>query len=255
MPSSSSITVRRLEAADIRLLRKLNTLFGRAFADPATLKDDPPDDAYVEDLLSREHIAVMAALKDEDLVDGLVAYTLDSSRRSGGNTTSMTLPSTKRIGGEGSQRRLSGTCAISRRSAEPGWSISRPTMATNRPSPCTKNSALVKKCCISTSPSMPSAPARFHDEADRRSKAKQETSKTPGPSTDWSSPGEIWGSAVLLDLLRRGKRVPQDIALISIREVELAPNFPVSISYVALPRYETGKAAAELALRCRVAKR
>ena len=60
--------------------------------------------------------------------------------------------------------------------------------------------------------------------------------------------GEIWGSAVLLDLLRRGKRIPQDIALINIGEVELGPYLPVSISYVALPRYETGKAAAELAL-------
>jgi DNA-binding LacI/PurR family transcriptional regulator len=60
--------------------------------------------------------------------------------------------------------------------------------------------------------------------------------------------GEIWGAAVLLDLLRRGKRIPQDIALISIGEVELGPYLPVSISYVAIPRYETGKAAAELAL-------
>jgi LacI family gluconate utilization system Gnt-I transcriptional repressor len=60
--------------------------------------------------------------------------------------------------------------------------------------------------------------------------------------------GEIWGSAVLLDLLRRGKRIPEDIALISVGEVELGPYLPVSISYVALPRYETGKAAAELAL-------
>ena len=53
---------------------------------------------------------------------------------------------------------------------------------------------------------------------------------------------------MLLDLLRRGKRIPQEIALISIGEVELGPYLPVSISYVALPRYETGKAAAELAL-------
>ena len=60
--------------------------------------------------------------------------------------------------------------------------------------------------------------------------------------------GEIWGPAVLLDLLRRGARVPQDVALINIGEVELGPYLPVSIPYVALPRYETGKAAAELAL-------
>jgi DNA-binding LacI/PurR family transcriptional regulator len=42
--------------------------------------------------------------------------------------------------------------------------------------------------------------------------------------------------------------MPSSIALIRIREVELGPYLPVSISYVALPRYETGKAVAELAL-------
>jgi DNA-binding LacI/PurR family transcriptional regulator len=60
--------------------------------------------------------------------------------------------------------------------------------------------------------------------------------------------GEIWGAAVLLDLLRRGKRVPQDIAVINVGEVELGPYLPVTMSYVSLPRYETGRAAAELAL-------
>jgi LacI family gluconate utilization system Gnt-I transcriptional repressor len=60
--------------------------------------------------------------------------------------------------------------------------------------------------------------------------------------------GEIWGSAVLLDVLRKGKRVPDDVALVSVGEVELGPYLPVTMSYVALPRYETGRAAAELAL-------
>ena len=60
--------------------------------------------------------------------------------------------------------------------------------------------------------------------------------------------GEIWAAAVLLDLLRRGGRVPKDIALISIGEVELGPYLPVTMSYVSLPRYATGRAAAELAL-------
>ena len=58
-------------------MRELNALFGRAFADPATFDDAPPNDAYLKDLLSRDHIAVVAALKGEDVVGGLVAYALD----------------------------------------------------------------------------------------------------------------------------------------------------------------------------------
>lgn len=77
MSSSSSFTVRRLKGADIRLIRKLNALFGRAFADPATFEDELPSDAYLEGLLSSEHITVVVALKDEDVVGGLVAYALD----------------------------------------------------------------------------------------------------------------------------------------------------------------------------------
>jgi len=60
--------------------------------------------------------------------------------------------------------------------------------------------------------------------------------------------GEIWGAAILLDLLRRGKQIPTDMAVISIGEVELGPYLPVTMSYVSLPRYDTGRAAAELAL-------
>lgn len=57
MASPSAYFTRRLEAADIHLMRKLNALFGRAFADPATFGDAPPSDAYLERLLSREHVA------------------------------------------------------------------------------------------------------------------------------------------------------------------------------------------------------
>ena len=60
--------------------------------------------------------------------------------------------------------------------------------------------------------------------------------------------GEIWSAPVLLDLLRRGKRIPKDMAVISIGEVELGPYLPVTMSYVSLPRFDTGRAAAELAL-------
>jgi DNA-binding LacI/PurR family transcriptional regulator len=70
----------------------------------------------------------------------------------------------------------------------------------------------------------------------------------PGPSTDWSWAARSGAPPCCSTCCGRGKRIPQDIALVSIGEVELGPYLPVSISYVAIPRYETGKAAAELAL-------
>ena len=60
--------------------------------------------------------------------------------------------------------------------------------------------------------------------------------------------GEIWTSATLLELLKRGRRIPKEIAVVGVGEVELGRYLPVPLTYVALPRYETGKAAAELAL-------
>src|SRR5262249_11541439 len=45
------------------------------------------------------------------------------------------------------------------------------------------------------------------------------------------------------------RRIPQDLAVVGVGEVELGRYLPVPLTYVALPRYETGKAAADLALR------
>lgn len=75
--SSSIFTVCRLASSDVGLLRQLNALFGRAFAEPAIFGDAPPGDGYVKDLLGREHIVVLVALKGETVLDGLVAYALD----------------------------------------------------------------------------------------------------------------------------------------------------------------------------------
>lgn len=78
-----SLTIRRLGRADLPLMRKLNALFGAAFGDPNTYGGKPPDDAYLEGLLSAEHIYAMAALIGGTVVGGLVAYELDKfeSRR------------------------------------------------------------------------------------------------------------------------------------------------------------------------------
>jgi aminoglycoside 3-N-acetyltransferase I len=79
--SLEAITLRRLEPADVRLLRKLNAVFGRAFADPETYAGKPPSDAYLEGLLGREHVVALAAIVGEEVLGGLVAYELDKFER------------------------------------------------------------------------------------------------------------------------------------------------------------------------------
>ena len=38
--------------------------------------------------------------------------------------------------------------------------------------------------------------------------------------------GEIWSAAVLLQILKSGKRIPDDIAMVGVGKVELAPTSP-----------------------------
>ncbi|WP_291176292.1 AAC(3)-I family aminoglycoside N-acetyltransferase [Hyphomicrobium sp.] len=71
------IALRRLGPADVALLRKLNTLFGRVFGEPETYGAEPPSDAYCESLLAKEHVVILVALEGEEVVGGLVAYELD----------------------------------------------------------------------------------------------------------------------------------------------------------------------------------
>jgi aminoglycoside 3-N-acetyltransferase I len=79
--ASPSITFRRLGSADVPLLRKLNGLFGDAFADPETYGAEPPSEAYLESLLAKEHVVALVALAGEDVLGGLVAYELDKFER------------------------------------------------------------------------------------------------------------------------------------------------------------------------------
>src|SRR6185503_20918784 len=64
----------RLEASHLVLLRQLNRLFGDAFGDPESYHLAPPDDDYLKRLLCKPDIAVLVALKDDEVVGGLVAY-------------------------------------------------------------------------------------------------------------------------------------------------------------------------------------
>jgi aminoglycoside 3-N-acetyltransferase I len=67
----------RLMPADVPRLRELNALFGEAFADRETYGGAPPSDAWLEDLLAREHVVALVALASGAVVGGLVAYELD----------------------------------------------------------------------------------------------------------------------------------------------------------------------------------
>jgi aminoglycoside 3-N-acetyltransferase I len=56
-------------------------LFGDAFADPETYTAEPPTEPYLKSLLSKEHIAVLAAMAGHEVVGGLVAYELEKFER------------------------------------------------------------------------------------------------------------------------------------------------------------------------------
>jgi aminoglycoside 3-N-acetyltransferase I len=75
------VTLHRLALADVPLLRKLNALFGDAFAEPETYTAEPPSDAYLEGLLAKEHVVALVALAGEEVLGGLVAYELDKFER------------------------------------------------------------------------------------------------------------------------------------------------------------------------------
>ena len=76
-----SVILHRLAPAEVPLLRKLNALFGDAFAEPETYTAEPPSDAYLEGLLAKEHVIALVALAGEEVLGGLVAYELDKFER------------------------------------------------------------------------------------------------------------------------------------------------------------------------------
>jgi hypothetical protein len=59
----------------------LNSLFGDAFADPETYTAEPPTEPYLKSLLSKEHVAVLAAMAGQEVVGGPVAYELEKFER------------------------------------------------------------------------------------------------------------------------------------------------------------------------------
>jgi aminoglycoside 3-N-acetyltransferase I len=79
--TTGTINIRHLARSDVALLREVNAMFGEAFSEPETYGGDPPDDAYLEGLLAKEHVVALAALAGDEVVGGLVAYDLPKFER------------------------------------------------------------------------------------------------------------------------------------------------------------------------------
>src|SRR6188508_147819 len=72
----SSLRVDRLTAADIGLLRQLNSLFAEAFHDADSYCAAPAGDDYLADVLARDEVIVLVGSLGRTVVGGLVAYEL-----------------------------------------------------------------------------------------------------------------------------------------------------------------------------------
>ena len=66
----------RLGPADIDRVRALNTMFGKAFEDPDSYAKAPPGEAYVQQILGRDEVIALAAIEEDEVIGGLVAYVL-----------------------------------------------------------------------------------------------------------------------------------------------------------------------------------
>lgn len=74
---AEAFTVRQLRPGDLALFRAMNALFGKAFDDVAAYGDAPPSAAYAEALLSKPHVIALAALAEDAVIGGLVAYEME----------------------------------------------------------------------------------------------------------------------------------------------------------------------------------
>ena len=70
-------TIHRLASGDVDLVRDMLAVFGQAFEDEPTYTNAQPDRQYLEKLLGNEAIIALVALRDAEVVGGLVAYELE----------------------------------------------------------------------------------------------------------------------------------------------------------------------------------
>jgi aminoglycoside 3-N-acetyltransferase I len=70
------VEINRLTPSDLAVMRQLNAVFAEAFDEVETYTRAPPDEAYLRDVLGKDHVVVLAASKGAHVVGGLVAYEL-----------------------------------------------------------------------------------------------------------------------------------------------------------------------------------
>jgi aminoglycoside 3-N-acetyltransferase I len=76
-----SFEILQLGPGNLQLFRALNALFGEAFDDAETYGAQPPNDAYLEALLGKQHVIALVARVAGEVIGGLVAYQLDKFER------------------------------------------------------------------------------------------------------------------------------------------------------------------------------
>lgn len=70
------ISVRKLHAGDVDVLRNMLQVFGHVFEDKKTYCDSQPDSTYLQQLLAGDSFIAVAAEVGTEVVGGLAAYEL-----------------------------------------------------------------------------------------------------------------------------------------------------------------------------------
>ena len=73
----NAFIIAKLQDGDVHHVRALNAVFARAFSEPDTYLDLPPDDRYLEAWLGNPNAIALAAFYGETVAGGLVAYVLE----------------------------------------------------------------------------------------------------------------------------------------------------------------------------------
>lgn len=76
MPSNPA-TIRQLTADDLRPMRDMLAMFGKAFAQTDVYGDRQPSPDYLRRLLGKSTFIALAAMKEDRVVGGIAAYELE----------------------------------------------------------------------------------------------------------------------------------------------------------------------------------
>ena len=69
-------SIRRLTSADVPLVNEMLVVFGKAFGDDESYINHPPDAGYHKGLLESGSLIAIAAMQNDRVIGGLVAYEL-----------------------------------------------------------------------------------------------------------------------------------------------------------------------------------